>query len=97
MQIKLIHSKTGRVFSEGETVQTMRGETGTLETIRPDEGRNGKVYVRIAGKSFTQCFYPSVIGCEFSSGEVEMLDGVPYVKPAAWYDEQAEMERAGRQ
>ena len=93
-EIKLIDSKTGRCIAEGETVTNFRGEKGTLELARPQEGRNGKLYVRWGKSTTATCCYPSVIGAEFSSGPVVMVGDVAYVRTQESYDTEAASERA---
>ncbi len=68
MNAILVDSKSGRKVNEGETVFTVNGqERGTLKTIRANEGKYGKIYVRLDGGTFDRCFYPSVIGAVFQA------------------------------
>ena len=63
--MKLIHTATNNEVKEGDSVTTFRGEIGTLTTLRPNEGANGKVYVSFPNECWSREFYPTVIGCEF--------------------------------
>ncbi len=63
--MKLVSTHTGAEIKEGDLVTTFRGEPGVLKTIRPNEGKHGRVYVKLNGSEFSREFYPGVIGAEF--------------------------------
>lgn len=61
----LVHEKTGAEIRVGDTVETFRGESCKVTLLRPTEGQNGRVYVRLPGDSFDSEFFPGVIGAKF--------------------------------
>lgn len=65
MNIILVNIETNKPLAIGDEVRGFRGEKGILNDARPDEGKNGKVYVKFEDSKFSRSFYPSVINCEF--------------------------------
>jgi hypothetical protein len=61
--VKLVDEKTGKEVTEGDELQTFRGEWVILESWREPhkEGSTGRVYV-IHADGGTREYFPSVVG-----------------------------------
>jgi hypothetical protein len=67
----LVDEKTGEPMVKGQSIETHDGDKGVLEDWREPRDpqstltHGARVYVKLEGRDYQNCYFPSVIGAKF--------------------------------